>query len=93
MGQKYWTLHEELQAFLCKSGRQIPQYLCPFYRVPEDSGFIYAQPATIAPYRDCCRHLWCDKEKYIYQSGMLFVNNYTEKQNSRIILTEDAQSR
>jgi hypothetical protein len=38
IGQKYWTIHEELQAFLYKAGGQISQYLCPFHRVPEDSG-------------------------------------------------------
>jgi hypothetical protein len=63
IGQKYWKLHEELQAFLYKAGEQIPQYLCPFCHVPEDSGFIYAQPASIATYRDCCcRHQGRDKK-------------------------------
>jgi hypothetical protein len=44
-----------------KAGGQIPEYLCPYYRVPEDSGFIYAQPASIATYHACCRHHGSDK--------------------------------
>ena len=67
IGQKYWTLHEELQAFLYKARGQIPQCLGPFYRVPENSGFIYAQHASIEQYRDRCRHQGRD-EKTVYLS-------------------------
>jgi hypothetical protein len=70
--KSYWTLHEELQAYLCKTGGQIPQYLCPFYCVPEDSGFIYTQPASIATYRDCCRQQERDKNTVFLSEGNIF---------------------
>jgi len=90
-GQKYWTLHKELKAFLYKAGGQILQYLCPFHRVPEDNGFIYAQLASITTYRGCCRHQGSDKTTTHIRADFFFVNNYTEKQNTQIILAQDVK--
>jgi hypothetical protein len=49
--------------------------------VPEDSGFIYTQPASIATYPDCCRKQGPEKTLF-YQRGIFFVNNYAKIQNN-----------
>ena len=65
-----------------KTGGQIPQYLCPFYRVPENSGFINAQLSSVAQYRDFCRHQGRhEKTLHLSERDIVRKQSYIKKRN------------